>query len=881
MSLLIPKFKIHKKVLPNGLTILAKPTHHIPRVEAHLWYNIGSKNEGHRERGMAHLIEHMLFKGTKNLSESDINLICQKLTGDANAFTSQDYTCYTFRLPSDVWHIALEVFAECMQHARFDSQMLASELKAVIEELRMYKEDFQGSLLENMIASMFPQHPYQNPIIGSKFDLCDLERDTLYAFYKKHYHPKNAVLVVTGDVKPEAVFQTAEKLFGHIPSPADYVQDTFHIQEDLVSKSTTLFRPTNAPWYCYAYKIPGLQSGQNHLVDLASLVLATSKSSRLYLRLVNKEKVALDVDCSVYDFFQQGFLCIGVWPVEGKTAAEIETILYEEFTLLSKKIISDWEFEAAKKRTLVDFSSLLESAEKQAFVIGNSYLATQDKNFIEKYMTAIMQTTKQELQNFFAQTFNFSQQHKGYLLPIEKKDLKQLTAYQSESEQVEHAILLNHKRTSPVEPGNWVNRIKKPEPTSFTYPKPKNFILKNGLDVVYHHNPTVPQVVCIIGFKANFLYEPEDLGGSLGLLLRTMTDATKDLTDHEFAKYLETEGIYLTAGSDSIMFRCLSQDLEKGLKILSDIIKDPVLRPGLVDKNKQQLLSELDEFWDCPSDYIDQYAKEIIYQDHPYHKHPQGDKKSIQKLTKKDLLHIFKTLISPDQATMVIVGDLSDPSFPALIEKYFASWTGPKIPNLIYPAMPIHMPQELRMPLNRDQVTLAFAAPSISRKDPNYNALALLDIIVTGGAHASPSSRLFQLREKSGLFYTIGGSLIYGSRDEPGMSFIKTIVASGKTETAKKLILETLDLVGKKGITQDELDMARNLLLASSVELFESNMQMAQTFLFLKNLNLSFNLFDKQGEILSILKLDQVNEIAKRYCNKKLMSVIQIGRIKK
>ncbi len=135
-----PKFKVYKKILANGLTILVKPTNHIPRVETHLWYNVGSKDENYNERGMAHLLEHMLFKGTKNLSESDINAICQKLTADANAFTSQDYTCYTFRFPSNVWKIGLELLAECMQNATLKPQMLASEVKTVIEELRMYRE---------------------------------------------------------------------------------------------------------------------------------------------------------------------------------------------------------------------------------------------------------------------------------------------------------------------------------------------------------------------------------------------------------------------------------------------------------------------------------------------------------------------------------------------------------------------------------------------------------------------------------------------------------------------------------------------------------------------------------------------------------------------
>lgn len=881
MSLLTTKFKISKKVLPNGLTVLVKSNHHIPRVEAHLWYNVGSKHEGMGERGMAHLLEHMMFKGTKNLSESDINLICQKLTGDANAFTSQDYTCYTFRLPTHSWQIALEIFAECMQHARFDSEMLASELKAVIEELRLYKEDFQGSLLEQMISSMFPEHPYHNPIIGSKFDLCNINRDALYAFYKKHYHPKNAVLVVTGDVKEEDVFAAAQNIFGHIPSPTDYVQETFHIQDDLVARSTVLYRPTNTPWYCYAYKIPGIQEGNNHLVDIASLALATGKSSRLYHRLVNKEKVAIDIDCSVYDFFEKGFLCLGVWPAEGQNPSDIEAIIHEELAALTDKVIHDWEFEAAKKRTLVDFTSLLESAEKQAFVIGNSYLATQDKNFVEKYLRAIAQTTKKQLQQFFKNTFNISQQHRGYLLPVLKKDVKKLIAFQTESEKVEHEILLKHKRTTPVEPGLWANRINPSGVTKFSYPKPDMFTLENGLEVIYHNNPLVPQVVCVISFKANHLYETEKQSGAFSFLLRIITDATKDHDADEFAKLLETEGIYLTAGTDSIMIRCLSNDLEKALKILSQILIDGSFQTSLIEKNRQQILSELDEFWDTPSDFIDQIAKETIYQNHPYAKQSHGTRESIKKITKKDLQHLFKTLISPEQAILVIVGDLSDAAIPQRIHKYFAHWTGPRIPDLTYPQMPVHVPQDLIFPLNRDQVALAFVAPSISRKNPDYNALALLDVIVTGGVHAAASSRLFQLREKTGLFYTIGGSLIYGSRSEPGMNFIKTIVASEKVENAKKLILDVIDEVGKKGISHEELEMAKNILNAASVEIFESNAQMAQTFLFLKNLNLSFNLFDKQGEILSILKLDEVNAIAKRYCSKKLMTVIQIGRVKK
>jgi zinc protease len=881
MPLFLPDFKIHKKVLANGLTILTKPVRHIPRVEAHLWYSVGSKDEAHNERGMAHLIEHMLFKGTQKLSESDINLVTQKLTSDANAFTSQDYTCYTFRLPSHVWAVAAEMMADCMVNAKFDEQMLASELKAVIEELRMYKDDFQGVLLENMLASVFPEHPYGNPIIGSKFDLCSLTRNDLYAFYKKHYHPKNATLVVVGDVEPEEVFSVAEKYFGTIPSPIDYVKPTFYLEDDLVSRATTLYRPVTNQWYCYIYKMPGFRDGKNHLLDIASLIFASGNSSRLYRRLVNEEQVAIDIECSVYDLVDKGLICIGIWPTEGTDPLVIEELMEEEITKLQEEVIEAWEFEAAQKRTQIDFTTLLESIEKQAFVIGNSYLAIQDEGYVKQYLHDVAHTTKQELMEFFQDYFHSRQQHKGYLLPLHQNDEAKLAAIQASNEVLEQQILAKHQRDSAVEPGVWVNSIPTPAISTFSYPKPKSFTLANGLEIIYHHNPLVPQVVAALSFKGNYLYETEEEAGGIGVLLRIITDSTADQTPDEFARMLDSQGIHLAAGSDNIATRALTNMFPHALEILANVVKKPALRKESIEKVRQQTISELDEFWESPIDFIDQLVKELMYGQHPYHKNGSGTKKSIEELTKKQLELLASKYISPDQACLVIVGDLAHLDLKNLIEQTFGSWKGPHIQDLLYTPIPATTADRHLVNIARDQTVLGLVAPSIARTHEDYNALALLDIILTGGSVASPSSRLFQLREKSGLFYMIGGSLIYGSRDQEGLSFIKTITTPDKVATAEKLIIDTLNEIAQHGITQEEFDIAKNLYFASSVELFESNAQMTQTFLFLKKLNLSFNLFDKQGEILSILKLDHVNMIAKKYCTPDRYSVVQIGRVGK
>ena len=135
-----------KVSLANGLTVLIHPVHTIPKVAVQLWYGVGSKNEYGGERGLAHLLEHMTFKGTRKLSESDINLIAHRLSGSCNAFTSHDYTCYVYDLPSQYWTVALDLLADCMINCTFKNELLYSEVRAVIQELKMYKDDYPSTL---------------------------------------------------------------------------------------------------------------------------------------------------------------------------------------------------------------------------------------------------------------------------------------------------------------------------------------------------------------------------------------------------------------------------------------------------------------------------------------------------------------------------------------------------------------------------------------------------------------------------------------------------------------------------------------------------------------------------------------------------------------
>ncbi|MCB9493279.1 MAG: insulinase family protein [Epsilonproteobacteria bacterium] len=872
-------FKIFKKDLKNGLTVLVKPSGIIPRVDIQMWYNVGSKQEITNEKGMAHLIEHMIFKGTKKLSESDINLLTQKMAGQSNAFTTQDYTCYTFRLPSTVWHYALEIFADCMHNATFKQQMLFSEVKAVIEEFRMYSDDYYTTLVERLTGSIFQGHPYSYPIIGSKHDLASLDSEQLYQFYQKHYQPANATLVVVGDVDPEEVFTQAEKYFSHLKNTQPLTKFGHYFDADISSQSVTLYRPVKNPWSCFWYIIPGLASQQTYLFDVASLILANGKSSRLYQKLVVKHQLATDVESFVYDLFEHGIFCINVQPKNATDLPIIEEHINESIEKLLKGSIKDWEVEAAKKRALVDLSSLLENSEQQATLIGSTYLATQDPQFLNNYLANMSNIDIDKLQTTLKAYLRKTCQHQGYLFPLPNKNEEALfLTNQQAAEKLEDSILSSHQRTSNIEPGKWINEVPEATYPDFSYPKPTSTNLENGINLITHHNATVDQICVIFSLKTNHLYESPDKAGLCYFGMSVLTHRTAKLTPSKLHTLLETSGISLSSGVNSITFKCLSKDFEKALDLVQQMLCNPSFDQTTIDHVRHQLMVDVQNFWDSPSDFIDQLAREHIYKNHPYGNNPYGTIESIRSIKKHTLEQWYKTQISPQEAQLIITGNFDQDRINQTIERVFGRWHGPAVPDITYPPLTEHKPQVIEYPFARDQVVLGFVAPSLERSNKNFNALALLDVIVTGGPHACSSSRLFALREQSGLFYTINGSLVFDASQQQGMMFIKTIVSKTKIKLAEKMILQAINEVGQNGITDEEFLQAKNVLFNATVELFESNIQTARTFLFMKKNKLNFDLFDKLGHELSIIKLGQVNNLAKEFCNNMKLSVIRVGR---
>lgn len=867
-----------KEILSNGLTILIKPSHNIPKVSTQMWYDVGSKDEKTGEKGIAHLIEHMIFKGTKRLSECDINLITHKLSGYTNAFTSYDYTGYLFDFPSQHWHEALPLLADCMVNCTFKDQYLSSELKAVIQELKMYRDDYTSSLIESMLAAIFPDHPYHHPIIGYKQDLWSVSRETLIKFYQYHYRPNNATLVMVGDLDPKDAIKHALKEFGHLQPNKEYEKEKFYHTPDLKQQSVTLFREISVPFCVLAWMIPGATTKNDYLVELINWIIGSGKGSRLYRKLVDELQIVTDLETFNYDLFDYGLFFIYFQPKEGSLVDDIIEHINQELALIAKEGVNKQEFTRAVKQVEVEHLALLENIQKQAYSLGKFYLATGDEQYLYTYTHQAKEHMPQAISEFVATYLRPAVMHKGQVLPLPKEEKAYWLELQELSDQLDQKILSGRVREEVLEGGRCVLNIEVKEPQPFTFPRAQSFHISNGLKVLYYNNDSLPKIDIVVESEVKQTYDPEGKEGLCYFVASLLTEGTKNYPGEQFSTTAESFGMTIQATAGQITLSMLAEDLPTGLELFHEMVVNATLTPEAIEKVRSQILAELREFWDTPMQFTTQIARQEIYKNHPYSKHINGTIEGISNISREDIVSFYHQYYSPRAMRLALVGDVSRYDLEDLFENLLGKWHGKTIEKLVYPPIEPVTPREIDYPILRDQTTLCYAGLSLERMSADFDALLLFDNIFTGGPQGSMASKLFDLREQSGLFYTIGGSLLARSDEQKGLIIIKTLVSNDRLKEAEVAIERAIN-TATQSIEDSEFKEAQQVVINSLVDNFGSNYQIATTLLFKDKFNLPADYYDTRASLILSITKQQMLETAKKYLNTNKFILVRAGRI--
>jgi zinc protease len=411
--------RVTEKVLPNGLKVLLKEEHKAPVVTFQVWYKVGSRNEKLGTTGMSHLLEHMMFKGTKKYGPKTFSQMVQRNGGNDNAFTGKDYTAYFETFAADRIAISLDLESDRMQNLLIDPKEFEPERKVVMEERRMRTDDDPtATMVEEMTAAAFIAHPYEWPVIGWMADINNITRDDLYDHYRRYYAPNNATIVVVGDFNTQALMPQIEKYFGRIP-PGPGVPKVAAIEPKQLGERRIIVKKQAELATVFAgYHAPDIKHPDSYALEVLQGILSSGKSSRLYKSLVYEKQLALyaggDYD-NIANDPNLFYVYAGVMP--GKSTDDVEKSLYEEIEKLKNAPVTDDDLEKAKNQIEAGFIMGQDSVFYQAMLLGQFETVAKWK-VLEKYVENIRAVTKEDVQRVARQYFSEDNRTVGILVPL-------------------------------------------------------------------------------------------------------------------------------------------------------------------------------------------------------------------------------------------------------------------------------------------------------------------------------------------------------------------------------------------------------------------------------------------------------------------------------
>ena len=417
-------------MLKNGMKVIVKEDHRAPTVAHMIWYRIGSMDEVNGTTGVAHALEHMMFKGTKTLKPGEFSQRVAALGGRENAFTNKDYTAYFQQIEKSKLEQVMALEADRMTNLVFDQDEFAREIRVVMEERRWRTEDQPiPQVYEALNAAAFIAHPYHHPVAGWMSDLRNMTVQDAKAWYERWYAPNNATMIVTGDVDPKQVFALAEKHFGKIARKTLPVTKPQAEPVQHGIRRVTVKAPAENPYVVLAFKAPTLRDVEkdtdSHALDVLAAILDGYDNARLNAKLVRTDKVANSVGAG-YSNVARGpalFLLDGT-PAKGTTTEQLEKLLRAEVDRIAREGVSEDELKRVKAQLIAGQIYKRDSIFGQAMEMGTMEMAGLSHADIDRVIDKLKTVTAEQVQAVAQKYFTDDMLTVATLVPLPLSEKK-------------------------------------------------------------------------------------------------------------------------------------------------------------------------------------------------------------------------------------------------------------------------------------------------------------------------------------------------------------------------------------------------------------------------------------------------------------------------
>ena len=794
--------------LPNGLRVLLFPDESKPKVTVNMTYLVGSRFEGYGETGMAHLLEHMLFKQTK--SGRDVKKELADHGADYNGTTSYDRTNYfetVAATPENLrWALGLE--AERMTGMRIEKQLLDTEMTVVRNEFEM-GENSPGRVLEQrVLEEAYLFHAYHRPAIGTRSDIEHVPIERLAAFYQKYYQPDNAILTIAGKFNEPQTLAWIAQDFSPIPRPARKLDQTYTQEPVQDGERTVVLRRTgDSQELLVVYHGPAGAHPDGAALDVLSEMMGEAPAGRLYKALVESKK-AVSVGMDFEDMHDPGFISVAAQLRTDQSIDDAKDILLKTVEGVAAQPPTAEEVERAKARIAKQIELALTDSETVGLSLSEA-AADGDWRLLFLERDQIAKVTPADVERVAKAYLKQSNRTLGEFIPTQKPDRAEIPA----TPDIE-AMLKNYKGGQAISQGEAFD----PSPSNIEK-RVTRLTLPDGTKVLLLPKKTrggtvIAQMVFRFGNEKT-LFGKAAIGQLTGaMLMRGTTTKTRQQIQDETDRLKAHVNVSGGVNSASAGIQTTEANLAGSLKLAAEILQHPSFPANELDQLRQQRLAGIEQGRSEPQTLafleLDRHLDSNYSRgDLRYVSTPDEQIEDLKKVSLADIQQFYKQFYGGGpESEIAIVGQFDPAQITKVLADLFGNWKTPApYARILSPYRHVAaFEKTIETPDKQNAMLAAGELAKISDADPDYPAMIMADYILGG----QTSSRLFKrIREKEGLSYEVQTALEVPTEDDGGEFLGVAIANPQNTPKAEASFKDELALTLKDGFTAEEVDAAK------------------------------------------------------------------------
>src|SRR5688572_1316706 len=675
----VPRVAVETFTLDNGLQVIVSRRPELPMVAVNTWYHVGPANEAAGRTGFAHLFEHMMFQASKHVPEDSIFRLLESAgASDINGSTSFDFTNYYQTLPANQVELALWLESDRMGYLLdvVDEKSFANQQDIVRNERRQRTENAPYGMAEEAVFQLlFPKgHPYHGVVIGSHEDIQAAKLADVKQFFKEYYGPNNATLSIVGDIEPRQALQLAQKYFGSYKRGPEVKKVDVPMPRITSEQLKVVPSRIQLPKVYMAWITPPFFKPGDAEADVTATILGSGRSSRLYKKLVYEKQIAQDVTASQYSLMLGSVFSIEATARPGRTVDELEKAIDEELAALAAMPPDISEVTRARNQFETSTVSSLESISGLANRLNmyNHYVGKPD--YLQADLARYSNITPANVQAFV----------RDQLKPSSRVVVQAVAGTPDFGPQVATPPPPKSAAGTGAESLNadeaW--RAKPPAAgaaRTATLPTPTMATLPNGLTLLLNERKGLPVVSASLVLKTGSDANPLDKPGLASFVAAMLDEGTTTRTALQIADEAAQLGASLSTSSSmdstTISGRSLAKNFAATLNLMADVTLRPQFPQAEIERQRASRLGALLQQREHPSQVATQVAAAALYgPKHPYGFSEIGTEASVKAMTRDDMVAFWRQNFVPNNAALVVAGEISMKELRALAEKAFGAW---------------------------------------------------------------------------------------------------------------------------------------------------------------------------------------------------------------